>query len=141
MRRWQSGILLALFVSAAPLAAGEGDHASVATRLQRAETLRSRSREYLEAAAAEYRAVLQRDPQNLEAERGLGRVLRDSGAVEQALPYLRDAAQRSGDAVDDARLGWALLRAGKWAEAKSAFEAARRRGMNDAETLRGHALA
>lgn len=115
--------------------------ASVTAQLRQADALRARSRELLDDAANAYRAVLEREPQNLEAERGLGRVLRDSGAVEQALPYLRDAAKRSDDAADYARLGWALFRAGEWAEAEEAFGSARRRGKQDAETVRGSALA
>src|SRR5439155_14451866 len=89
----------------------------------------------------EYRAVLRAEPRNMAAQRGLARVLRDRGAEEAALPYLRAVAERSGEGLDSARLGWALFRAGRWAEAADAFARARGRGQNDAETERGAALA
>jgi hypothetical protein len=114
---------------------------SASARLREARTLRARSRRYLEAAVVEYRAVLRRDPRNLEAQRGLARALRDQGAEEDALPYLREVAERSGEGIDSARLAWALFRAGRWAEAADAFGKARERGQNDAETVRGVALA
>ena len=60
---------------------------------------------------------------------------------EAALPYLQDIAARSGQGQDDARLGWALFRAGRSAEAADAFRTARRHGDDDAETVRGAMLA
>jgi hypothetical protein len=92
-------------------------------------------------ALAEYRAALRRDPDSLEAKRGMARILRDKGAEEQALPYLREVAERSGEGVDHARLGWALVRAGRWAEAADAFQEARERGRDDPETVQGSELA
>src|SRR5207244_4405625 len=73
--------------------AGGGD--LVAAHLREARALRARSRAYLESAVAEYRAILQRAPHHLEAERGLARALRDQGAEVDALPYLRAVAERS----------------------------------------------
>jgi hypothetical protein len=113
----------------------------LAARLQQAKALRTRARQSLAAAAAEYRAALRQEPRNLEAERGLARVLRDQGAEEEALPYLRDVAERSGQSVDEARLAWALFRAGRWAESAEAFTQARERGQNDPETVQGERLA
>jgi hypothetical protein len=132
--------LAALLLTPAAGAREKGGDGAVA-HLDQAQALRARSREYLAAAVTEYRAVLQREPQNLAAERGLARALRDQGAEEEALPYLRDVAERSRDGVDHARLGWALFRAGRWAEAADAFHSARDRGRNDAETVQGAALA
>jgi hypothetical protein len=131
--------LAALFLAPVVGAREHGD--SAAAHLEQARSLRARSRQALEAAAAEYRAVLRQEPRDLAAERGLARVLRDQGAEEEALPYLRDVAERSKDGVDSARLGWALFRAGRWTEAADAFRAARDRGRHDAETVRGAALA
>jgi hypothetical protein len=124
--------------TARPGQEGTGD---TAAHLRRARALRARARQDLVAAGAEYRAVLQRNPGQLDAERGLARVLRDQGMDEAALPYLQDVAARSGQGQDDARLGWALFRVGRWAEAADAFRAARRHGYDDAETARGAALA
>lgn len=149
MTRWLSffGILLAFLAPGrrAPAAerapaAGAGPRA-IAGSLRTARALRARSRDYLAAAVSEYQALLRRSPHHLEAERGLARALRDQGAEEAALPYLRDVADRSRLGVDEARLGWALFRAGHWAEAADAFVNARQRGQNDPETVRGAALA
>ncbi len=137
--------LLTIFFMLLGLGAGaetasrHGD--DVTTHLRQARSLRTRSRADNAAAIAEYHAALRRDPANLEAQRGLARALRDRGAEEQALPYLREVARRSGDGVDDARLAWALFRVGRWAEAADAFATARQHGQNDPETARGNTLA
>lgn len=135
-------VLLGLTAPApGPAAAAASPEGGLTARLQAAKRLRDRSRRALEAAIAEYRAVLRQDPRSLEAQRGLARALRDQGAEEAALPYLREVAERSGEGVDSARLAWALFRAGRWAEAADAFSQARQRGHDDAETIRGAALA
>src|SRR5439155_3055994 len=99
-----------------------------AAHLRAARTLRTRSREALAGAAAEYRAILRRAPRNEDAARGLARVLRDQGREEEALPYLREVATRSRDGGDAARLAWSLFRAGHWSEAVDAFTRAREHG-------------
>src|SRR5688572_2638074 len=134
MKRWLAILVfleVALFV---PGAWAKPAEEGTTARLRRAQSLRESARANLDAAEGEYRAVLRQDADNLEAERGLARILRDRGAAEQALPYLRDVAKRSDAAVDYARLGWGLYRTGRWAEAAEAFREARQRGRNDAET-------
>jgi hypothetical protein len=126
---------------AAPPARAMDTAPDTATHLRAARALRTRSRESLAGAAAEYRAILRRAARNEDAERGLARVLRDEGREEDALPYLRDVAGRSHDGADEARLGWALFRAGYWSEANDAFSRAREHGYGDPETVRGQALA
>src|SRR5690242_1118165 len=79
-----------------------------AVHLRQARAFRTQSRQYLASAVAEYRAILRRAPHHQEAERGLARALRDQGREEEALPPLRDVADRSGQGIDSARLGWAL---------------------------------
>jgi hypothetical protein len=143
MNRW-SMLLAAFLLWLAPAAGAReagrrGDDA--AAHVRQARELRTRSRQLNDAAVSEYRAALKRETGNLEAERGLARALRDRGAEAEALPYLREVAERSGEGVDHARLAWSLFRAGRWAEAADAFARARQRGMNDSETLRGDALA
>jgi hypothetical protein len=113
----------------------------VTARLRQAQALRERSRETLVQAEAAYCAVLRTEPDNLDALRGLARVLRDRGAEEEAIPHLQAAAERSKEGVDYARWGWALLRRGRWSEAAAAFDAARRHGYDDAETTHAFAVA
>jgi hypothetical protein len=142
--RWLSMLVILLTLVSVPALEAEESSAradGTAARLREAKALRARSRRYLEAAVAGYRAVLRRDPRSLEAQRGLARALRDQGAEEEALPYLREVAGRSEAGVDYVRLAWALFRSGRWAEAADAFAEARKRGQDDAETARGAALA
>jgi hypothetical protein len=147
-RRLVIAVALGILLAAGPAASEPaGDRAAkrstggVAAQLREAKALRERSRETLSRAAEAYRAVLRADAGNLEAQRGLARVLRDQGAEEEAIPLLQAVAQRSNEGVDYARWGWALLRAGRWPEAAGAFTAAREHGYDDAETTRGFAVA
>ncbi|HEX8276353.1 MAG TPA: tetratricopeptide repeat protein [Longimicrobiaceae bacterium] len=71
------------------------------------------------AAAREYRGVLAQDPGFLPARLGLGLVLAQAGAVEDALAELERARDAAGDAPALlALLGHAQARAGRRAEAR-----------------------
>jgi tetratricopeptide (TPR) repeat protein len=78
-------------------------------------------------AAAEFRAELQQDPANTDAEYHLAFVLFQLSQDQQAVPLLKDVLARAPNHPDaNYELGKALLRAGKTAEAIPYLEAAAR---------------
>jgi tetratricopeptide (TPR) repeat protein len=78
-------------------------------------------------AAAEFRAELQQDPANTDAEYHLAFVLFQLSQDQQAVPLLKDVLARDPNHPDaNYELGKALLRAGKTAEAIPYLEAAAR---------------
>ena len=66
----------------------------------------------MEAAIAQFRAVLERDPDHLDARLDLARGLRIVGKIDEAVAQTRSAFDRSGQALDIAEeLFWLLCEA------------------------------
>jgi Flp pilus assembly protein TadD len=97
---------------------------SSGTGISNAEALFARGK--LDAALVAYREVVDRDPEHLEALRGLARVLQRVHDVPGAIAAFRRVlalAAHDWEAQND--LGAALMETGAWDEAQAAFESAR----------------
>ena len=77
-----------------------------------------------EAAAADFQAALDLDPDEAEAEQGLGHALSWLDRYDEALPHLQAQADRDPSAESLNGLAWALLQLKRTAEALSTVEAA-----------------
>jgi Flp pilus assembly protein TadD len=80
-----------------------------------------RSKRLAQAAEA-YRAALQKDPKNAEAQLGLGTVLVRQGALTKGLAALTRAAPLVNTAAAYNRLGVAQTIAGQFSDAQAAFK-------------------
>ncbi|MBO0736943.1 MAG: tetratricopeptide repeat protein [Alphaproteobacteria bacterium] len=81
----------------------------------------ARARRFTEAAKA-YRTALAADPNNGEAQLGLGAVLVQRGSLESGLAALAKAAPLVNTGAAYNRLGVALTMAGRFSEAQQTFE-------------------
>ncbi len=80
-----------------------------------------RAKMFTQATEA-YRAALAKDPDNADAQLGLGTVLVQRGAIRKGLPALVKAAQLLNTGAAYNRLGVAQTMAGEFSEAQAAFK-------------------
>lgn len=85
------------------------------------------------AAEREYRHALDLAPDQPEIMAGLGRALMALGRLDEAVAFLRAAAERAGRPRDRRDLALALLKSSRWSEAETALAAARADDPEDAE--------
>ncbi len=127
MRTIIIGFLCGTFFFAGPLA---GLSQEKETRGQQIESHRQKAAEALQSnrpdlAAAEFRAILAIDPNNVDAHGNLGAVLFFQGAYSEAVPELKAALKlRPGLWKTQALLGIGEKRIGKIAEARRDLEKA-----------------
>jgi tetratricopeptide (TPR) repeat protein len=93
-----------------------------------------------EAAEAHFRAALEKKPDSIPVQTGVGRALLAAGKADEALPILEKAAKADGkDAVARRSLGECLAAKGRAAEARKELEQAQK--IDPRDPLAARALA